>query len=166
MPNIISFNTKPSQEYFLSNHLIKRRHTSKHYVKLGFVDPIIGLDVLSGDSPIEPEMVENTPIFNSNPQDQQRLDCDHESNVKSQEWNELIVNKKSVMEIIFDWCDEETRAEVAINSSYKDTMKAGDLIKFLKQMQKICNDSIYSSGHNYQALPNIIINQQWLSNKY
>ena len=102
MPNIISFNTKPSQEYFLSNHLIKRRHTSKHYVKLGFVDPIIGLDVLSGDSPIEPEMVENTPIFNSNPQDQQRLDCDHESNVKSQEWNELIVNKKSVMEIIFD----------------------------------------------------------------
>ena len=75
IPAIISSNTKPTQKCFLSNYSIKRRHTSKHYIKLGFIDPVIGLDVPSGNSPIDPEMVDNTPIFNLNPKDQQRLDC-------------------------------------------------------------------------------------------
>ena len=69
IPDIISTNTKPTQEYFLSDHPIKRRRSSKHHVKLGFVDPIIGLDVPSGNSPINSEMTEYTPIFNSNPQE-------------------------------------------------------------------------------------------------
>ena len=64
IPDIISSNTKPTQEYFLSDHSIKRQHTSEYYVKLGFVNPIIRLYVSSGNSPIEPEMIENTPIFN------------------------------------------------------------------------------------------------------
>ena len=66
--DIISTNTEPTQEDFLSNHLIKRQHPSKHHVKPGVVDPIIGLNVPSGNIPINPEMVENTCIFNSNPQ--------------------------------------------------------------------------------------------------
>lgn len=61
--------------------------------------------------------------------------------MKSQEWEELIANKKSVMKIILDLCDEETKAEIVINLSYKDNMKTGDLIKFLMQMRKICNDA-------------------------
>ena len=69
IPDIISSNTKLTQAYFLSNHPIKRWHSSKHHIKLGLVDPIIGLDVSSGNSPIDPEMVENTPIFNLNPQE-------------------------------------------------------------------------------------------------
>ena len=68
--DIISINTEPTQEYFLSNHLIKRRRPCKHYVKPRFVNPIIGLDVPTGNSPINSEMVENTPIFNSNLQEQ------------------------------------------------------------------------------------------------
>ena len=72
--NIISTNAKPTQANSLSNHPIKRLHSSKHHAKLGFVEPIIGLDVPSGNSPINPEMVENTSIFNSNPQEQHRLD--------------------------------------------------------------------------------------------
>ena len=109
--------------------MIKRRHTSKQYVKLGLVNPIIGLDDPSDNSPIEPEMVENTPIFNSNPQDQQRLDYNHESNVKSQEWDKLITNKKSDMKIILDQCDELTKAEINMDLSYKDNMNTENLIK-------------------------------------
>ena len=62
IPDIISTNTKPTQEYFLSKHPIKRRGSSKYHVKLGFVNPIIGLDVPSGNSPIDSEIVKNTPI--------------------------------------------------------------------------------------------------------
>ena len=67
IPDIISSNTKPTQDYFLSDHLIKQRHISKHYVEQGIVDPIIGLNVPSGNSPIDPEMVENTPSSNQIP---------------------------------------------------------------------------------------------------
>ena len=83
IPDIINSNTKQTQEYFLSDHPIERRHSSEHHVKLGFVNPIIGLDVLSGNSPINPEMVESTPIFNLYPQKQHRLNYNQESNVKS-----------------------------------------------------------------------------------
>ena len=73
IPDIISSNTKPIQDYFLSDHLINWPHTFKHYVKQIIVDPIIRLDVPSGNIPTNPEMVENTPIYNSNPQDQQHI---------------------------------------------------------------------------------------------
>ena len=53
--DIISTNTEPTQEYFLSNHSINRRRSSKHHVKLGVVDYIIGLDMPSGNSPINSE---------------------------------------------------------------------------------------------------------------
>ena len=102
-----------------------RGHSSEHHVKLGFVDPIFGLDVPSGNSLLNPEMVEDTPIFNSSPQDQKLLEYKYEPIVKFQEWDELIANKKSVIKIIFDLCNEETKAEIAINSSYKDNMKTG-----------------------------------------
>ena len=61
--------------------------------------------------------------------------------MKSQEWDELIANKESVMKIILDLCSEETRAEIATNSSYKNNIKTGDLIKLLMQMRKIYNDA-------------------------
>ena len=121
IPNIISSNTEPTQDCFLSNYLIKLQLTSKHCVEQGIVDPIIGLEASSGNSPIDHDMVENTPIFNSNPKDQQRINYNHELIVNSQEWDKYIANKKIVMEIIFDLCDEETKIEIAINSSYKET---------------------------------------------
>ena len=49
-------------------------------MKLGFVNPIIGLDVPSGNSPIDSEMVENTPIINLNLKEQYHLNYDQELN--------------------------------------------------------------------------------------
>ena len=141
IPDIIHSNIKPTQDYFLSEYLIKRQHTPKHYVKQGITNPFIGLDMPSSNSPINPAMVENTLIFNSNPQDQQCINYNHESIVKSQEWDEYIANKKTVMKFIFDLCDEEAKPEIPVNSSCKGNMKIGDLINFFIQMRKICNDA-------------------------
>ena len=68
MADIISTNTEPTQEYFLSNHLIKRRRPSKHHGKLGVADHFIGLDVPSGNIPTNSDIVEITPISNPYPQ--------------------------------------------------------------------------------------------------
>ena len=123
IPSIINSNTEPTQDYFLSNHSIKQRLTSEHYVEQGITNPIIGLDVPSGNNPINPAMVENTPSFNSNPQDQQHIKYNHELIMKSQEWDEHIINKKTGMEIILDLCDEEINEEIAINLSCREIIK-------------------------------------------
>ena len=65
--DIISTNIESTQEDFLSDLLIKRQRLPKHHVKLGIVDSIIRLDVPSGNVPIKSEMVEMTPISNTNP---------------------------------------------------------------------------------------------------
>ena len=65
--DIISTNTEPTQEHFLSDHLIKRQSSFKHHVKLTVVNNIIGLDVPSGNSPINSETVEDTLISNTSP---------------------------------------------------------------------------------------------------
>ena len=83
--DIISTNTEPTQEYFLSDHSIKRQHSSKHHVKPGVVDPIIGLNVPSGNSPINSEMVEYTPISNTNPRVPHHSDRNEGSFLRSHE---------------------------------------------------------------------------------
>ena len=66
--DIMSTNIEPTQEEFLSDLTIKRQYTPKHQVKSGIVNPIIDLDVPSENVPIKFEMVEKTPISNTNPQ--------------------------------------------------------------------------------------------------
>ena len=61
---IISTNTELTQEYFLSDHSIKRRRPYKHHAKLGVVDHFIGLDMPSGNSQTNSDMVESTLISN------------------------------------------------------------------------------------------------------
>ena len=85
----ISTNTKPTQDYFLSNHPIKTRWSSKHHVKLGPVDPNIGLDLPSGTSAIDTKKVDIPPFFNPNLQEQSQLNYDQESKMKLKNWNML-----------------------------------------------------------------------------
>ena len=125
----------------MSNHPIKRRRSSKHHVKLGFVNPIIGLDVPSRNSSIDSKMVENIPISNPYLQVQHHLDYNQEWTTKSHELDKLIANKKSVMEIILDQCNVDTRAEIALSTPYEDDLKAGELIKFLIRLRKVCTNT-------------------------
>ena len=110
-------------------------------MKLGFVDPLIRLDVPFSNSSVDYEMVENTPILNSNILEQYSLNYDHELNTKSQKWDTYIANKKSVMKIILNRYDEDTRAEIALGSSHEDNPEVGELIKFLARVRKICNST-------------------------
>ena len=86
-------------------------------------------------------MVEITPIHNSNPQEQSPLNYDQESSTKSQKWNKLIVDKKSVLKIILNQCNEDTRVEIALSSSYEDNLEAGKLNKFLARVRTVCDNT-------------------------
>ena len=65
--DIISTNIEPTQEKFLSDLSTKRQRPPKHHVKPGIIDPIIGLDVPSGNVLTKSETVDITPISNTNP---------------------------------------------------------------------------------------------------
>ena len=125
----------------MSDYPIKRQHSFKHHLKLGSIDPMIGLDVPSGTSPINSEMVEITPIYKSNLQEQSCLSYDQELNMKSQKWNKLITDKKSVMKIILNRYDEYTRREITLDSSYEDNLKVGEFFKFLARVRTVCNNT-------------------------
>ena len=93
-------------------------------MKLGSINPIIRPDVPSDTSPIDTEMIESLPIFNPNLQEQSQLNYNQESKMKIQKWNRLIADKKSAMIIILNQCNENTKTEIALSSSYKDNLEA------------------------------------------
>ena len=143
--DIISTNIEPTQEEFLLDHSIKRQCASKHYVKLGVVDPIIGLDVLSGNSPINSEMVEMTPISNTNPQVVHHSERNEGLSSRSHEWDKYIADKKSIMEVILSQCDETTRGQMTLGQTPEYDVMTGGLLKFIKQLRKVCT---YSKDKN------------------
>ena len=110
-------------------------------MKAGSVDQITGLDVPSGNSPIDIEMVETTPIFNPIFKEQSCLSYDDESKMRMQKWNKRIADKKSVINIILNRCDEDTRAEIALGFSYEVNLEAGELIKFLAKVRTVCKNT-------------------------
>ena len=86
-------------------------------MKPGVVNPIIGLDVPSGNIPINSKMVEMTPISNTNPQASYHSDRSEGLSSRSHEWDKHITDKKSIMELILSQCNETTRGEMILGQS-------------------------------------------------
>ena len=77
-------------------------------------------------------MVESTPISNPYPQVPHYPDHNQGSFSRSHEWHKLIADKKSVMELILDQCDEATREEITLGQSPEYNVMTGKLFKFIK----------------------------------
>ena len=45
------------------------------------------------------------------------------------------------MTIILNQCNEATRTEIALGSSYDDNLETGELIKILARVHIVCNDT-------------------------
>ena len=71
---------------------------------------------------------------------QHHPDNNQKSFTRSHEWNKLITDKKSVMELILDRCDKATREEIILGQSPKDDVITGELLKFIAKMPKVFNN--------------------------
>mmetsp|Transcript_35711 Transcript_35711/g.38696 ORF Transcript_35711/g.38696 Transcript_35711/m.38696 type:complete len:214 (+) Transcript_35711:177-818(+) len=129
--NTISTNIEPTQEEFLIDLSIKRQRPSKHHVKPGIIDPIIGLDVPSGNVPIKSKMVEITPIPSTNPQVSHHSVRSEGTSPRSHEWDKHIADKKSIMALILSQCDETTREEMTLSQSSGYDAMTGGLLEFI-----------------------------------
>ena len=125
-------NIEPTQEEFLSDHSIKRQRPPKHHVKPRVVDPIIKLDMPSGNIPINSKMVQMTPISNTNPQVSHHSNRSEGTSSRFHEWDKYIADKKSIMVLILSQCDETTRGELTLGQSPEYNVMIGELYKFIK----------------------------------
>ena len=132
-------------------------------MKPGIVDPIIGLDVPSSNIPIKSKMVEMTPISNTNPQVSYHFVPSEGTPSRSHKWDKHIPDKKSLMALILSQCDEANREEFTLGQSNEYDMMAGVLLKFIKEMCKVCTNpkgKDVFSGLAYLSSPNTIFGQQ------
>ena len=107
-------------------------------MKLGVVDPIIRLNVPSGNHPTNSEVVEYTSISKTNPQVPHHSDHNEGLFLRSHELDILIADKKSIMELILNRCDEATREEITLGKSPEYNVMTGGFLKFIKQLHKMC----------------------------
>ena len=49
-----------------------------------------------------------------------------------------IVDKKSLMTIIYGQCNDATRTEIALGTNYKIICEDGELINFFTMLQTVC----------------------------
>ena len=61
---------------------------------------------------------------------------------RSHKWNKLIADKKAVMELILDRCDDATREEITLSQSSEYDMMVEGILKFITKIRKVCSDSM------------------------
>ena len=74
--DIICTNTKLTKANFVPSYLVITQWLSMYHVNLGSVNPIVGLNIPSGARPTCTEMIEKSPIFYPNFQEQVLSDYD------------------------------------------------------------------------------------------
>ena len=83
-------------------------------------------------------MVEKTNIFDKNLQKQLLLYYDQNSKTKTQEWVKIIADKNSLMTIVFAQCNEATRTDIALGTTYKTDHWDESIISFLVSLRTVC----------------------------
>ena len=88
-------------------------------------------------------MVEQTIVTNVILQKQLLLEYERNSKNKFQEYSKFLVDKKSLITILFGQCDKATQTEIALGDNYTEDRNEGRLLAFIEQL---C--SIYFGGDN------------------
>ena len=83
-------------------------------------------------------MMEQTHIFDANFQKELLLKYKRNSKNKSQKYVKFLVDKKSLITILFGQCDEATRTKISFGATYAVDPQAGRLSAFIKQMRTVC----------------------------
>ena len=107
---------------------------STHHVEIQTVAPGAKVDATTGVRPVVPIVVEQTHVFDANLQKQLLFKYKQNSKNKSLEKAKFLVDKKALITIIFGQCDEATKTEIALGTTYTADPQAGNLVKFINQL--------------------------------
>ena len=126
-PALIQLNSTSCQ-------LIPRPHdsgASSQYVEIQTVAPGDAIDATNGVRPFVPNVVEQTHVFEANPQKQILSENKRKSKNKSLEYTQFLVEKSSIHNLIFGQCDEATKTKIPLGETYAVDCKEVKLINFI-----------------------------------
>ena len=76
--------------------------------------------------------------------------------LKLQEWSKLNSDKKSLVTIIYEQCDDPTRTEISLGTNYEIVCADGELINFLTILQIVCYKSD-DGGLSFEPYKNVVV---------
>ena len=110
--------------------------TTQH-IQVSIVDPN-DPEQPDGLHPIRYEMIEQTLIFDANPQKELLSEYKRNSKNKSQKYAKFLADKKDLITILFGQCDEATKSEIALEATYAADRQAGRLSAFIERIRTVC----------------------------
>ena len=87
--------------------------------------------------------MEQTHVTDANLQKEPLLEYERNFKNKSKEYSKFIVDKKSLITILFGQCIEAIQTKIALGALYTENRNAGRLLAFIERMRTVC-----SSGDN------------------
>ena len=108
-----------------------------HHIQLSIVDPN-DPELPDGSLPICFEMMEQIHVFDANLQKELLLEYEPNSKNKSQKYAKFLADKKVLITILFEQCDEATKTKIALGETYAADRQARRLSAFIKQMRTVC----------------------------
>ena len=134
--------------------------STTHNVKISTVN--LDADVeANGLRPVHCQMMEQTHVTDTNLQKELLPEYKRNSKNKSQEYSKFLVDKKSLITILFEQCDEATQTKISLGATYTADHNAGRLLAFIEQMCTVCfggDDGGLSYGSYKQAIAIKLLN--------
>ena len=119
--------------------------SNTHQIQVASVLPEAALveGTIPNERVVTYKFVEQTIVTNKNLQKQLLSEYKHNFKNKSQEYSKFLRDKKSLITILFEQCDEATQTEIALGNNYTDDHDEGRLLAFIERLH-----AIWFSGNN------------------
>ena len=118
-------------------YLDPTRWSITHHVQISSVNPEADLVEGTNMRPVTYQAMEQTIVTNANLQKQLLLEYKRNFKNKSQEYNKFLLDKKSLITILFGQCDETTQTKISLGDTYAEYRDAGRLLAFIQQMRTV-----------------------------
>ena len=101
-------------------------------------------------------MQQKSHVFNPNLQKWLLLEYNLKYKLKLQGWSKFTSDKKSLMTIIYGQCNNATRTEIALRTSYETVCANVELINFLTILETVCYGSD-NEGLSFKPYKNVVV---------
>ena len=128
--------------------------STTHHVQITIVNPDTEAED-DGLRPVRYQMMEQTHVTDKNLQKELLSEYEHNSKNKSQEYTKFLVDKKSLIMILFGQCDEATQTKISLGATYTADHDAGRLLAFFDRMRTVCFGGD-DSGLSYRPYKQVI----------
>ena len=121
----------PVKTEFMPEYLDDNLWSTTHHLQINTVNTDANAEA-DGLCPVCYQMMEQTHVTDANLQKELLSEYEYSCKNKCQEYSKFLVDKKSLITILFRQCDEATQTEIALRATYIADYNAGRLLAFIE----------------------------------